>query len=111
MTKIVAISKTMTIIGSIYIVLIITLRKVFSYVMLLYEMGRSYHLFAQQILEIEKLNWSLFKETLQSKKDKQEFDKDFYNVRLFPFIGNSKPIVVESAIMSTAFINYKQIRK
>ena len=43
----------MTIFPSISIVLIITLRKVFSYVMLLDEMARSNLLFRQHLLEKE----------------------------------------------------------
>jgi hypothetical protein len=44
-------------------------------------MGRSILSF-RQLLEIEKLNWSSFKKSLSTKKDKQEFGKMFDNVRL-----------------------------
>ncbi|MGN6350434.1 MAG: hypothetical protein ACTHL3_03105, partial [Candidatus Nitrosocosmicus sp.] len=73
-------------------------------------MGRSIPSF-RQILQIEKLNWSLFKKLLPSKKDKQEFDKVFDSVRLYTsYLGNaSNPIVIESVLMSPIFHHYKQL--
>jgi hypothetical protein len=73
-------------------------------------MGRSIPSF-RQLLEIEKLNWSSFKKLLPSKKDKQEFDTVFDNVRLYTsYLGNaSNPVVVESVIMGTIFHHYKQL--
>src|SRR4051794_34140113 len=48
---------------------------------------------------------------LPTKKDKQEFDKMFDNVRLYTsYLGNaSNPIPLESIFMGTIFHNYKQI--
>ena len=73
-------------------------------------MGRSIPSF-RQLLEIEKLNWSSFKKSLSTKKDKQEFDKMFDNVRLYiSYMGNaSNPIVIESVFMGAIFHNYKQL--
>jgi hypothetical protein len=73
-------------------------------------MGRSIPSF-RQLLEIEKLNWSLFKKLLPTKKDKQEFDMVFDNVKLYTsYLGNaSNPIVAESVMMSAIFHNYKQL--
>lgn len=45
-------------------------------------MGRSIPSF-RHLLQIEKLNWLSFKKKLPSKKDKQEFDKVFDNVRFY----------------------------
>ena len=45
-------------------------------------MGRSIPSF-RQLLEIEKLKWSSFKKSLPTKKDKQEFDKVFDEVKLY----------------------------
>ena len=73
-------------------------------------MGRSIPSFGQ-LLEIERLNWSSFKKRLPTKKDKQEFDKMFDNVRLLiSYMGNaSNPIVIESVFMGAIFHNYKQL--
>ena len=73
-------------------------------------MGRSIPSF-RQLLEIEKLNWSLFKKLLPTKKDKKEFDKVFDNVKLYTsYLGNaSNPIVIESVMMGAIFHNYKQL--
>ena len=48
---------------------------------------------------------------LPTKKDKQEFDKVFDNVRLYTsYLGNaSNPIPLESVFMGAIFHNYKQI--
>src|ERR687890_684865 len=73
-------------------------------------MGRSIPSF-RQLLEIEKLKLSSFKKMLPTKKDKQEFDKVFDNVRLYTsYLGNaSNPIPLESVFMGAVFHNYKQI--
>ena len=73
-------------------------------------MGRSIPSF-RQLLEIEKLNWSSFKKLLQTKKDKQEFDKVFDSVRLYTsYLGNaSNPFVIESVMMGAVFHHYKQL--
>ena len=74
------------------------------------QMGRTIPSF-RQLLEIEKLDWSTFKELLPSKKDKQAFDMVFENARLYvSYLGNaSNPIVFESIIMGSIFHNYKQL--
>jgi hypothetical protein len=76
-----------------------------------FKRGGSIHSFGQQLLEIEILNWSLFKKLLQSKKEKQEFDKVFDSVRLYtPYLGNaSNPIVIESVMMGAICHHYKQL--
>jgi hypothetical protein len=73
-------------------------------------MGRSIPSY-RQLLEIEKLKWSSFKKALPTKKDKQEFDKMFDNVRLYTsHLGNaSNPIPLESIMMGAIFHNYKQL--
>jgi hypothetical protein len=73
-------------------------------------MGRSIPSF-RQLLEIEKLKMNSFKKILPTKKDKQEFDEIFDNVRLYTsYLGNaSNPIPLESVIMGAIFHNYKQL--
>ena len=73
-------------------------------------MGRSIPSF-RQLLEIEKLKWSSFKRLLPTKKDKQEFDKVFDNVKLYTsYLGNaSNPVPLESVFMGAIFHNYKQL--
>ena len=74
------------------------------------QMGRSIPSF-RQLLEIEKLKWSSFKRLLPTKRDKQEFDKVFDNVRLYTsYLGNaSNPIPLESVFMGAIFHDYKQL--
>jgi hypothetical protein len=75
-------------------------------------MGRSIPSF-RQLLEIEKLKMTSFKRRLPTKKDKQEFDEVFDNVRLYTsYLGNaSNPIPLESVFMGAVFHNYKQLLK
>jgi hypothetical protein len=74
-------------------------------------MGRSIPSFRQQLLEVEKLNWSSFKKMQPTKEDKQEFDKVFDGVKLYTtYLGNaSNPIPLESVFMGAIFHNYKQL--
>jgi hypothetical protein len=87
-----------------------TLRKSFSYVQIESINGRTIPSF-RQLLEIEKLDWSIFKKLLPTKKDKQVLDELFENAKLYTcYLGNrSNPIVLESVIMSVFFHNYKQL--
>src|SRR3954464_721371 len=73
-------------------------------------MGRSIPSF-RQLLEIEKLKMNSFKKILPTKKDKQEFDDLFDNVRLYTsYLGNaSNPIPLESIFMGVIFHHYKQL--
>jgi uncharacterized protein YktA (UPF0223 family) len=73
-------------------------------------MGRSIPSF-RQLLEIEKIKLSPFKKMLPTKKDKQEFDKLFDNVKLYTaYLGNaSNPVPLESVFMGAIFHNYKQL--
>jgi hypothetical protein len=73
-------------------------------------MGRTIPSF-RQLLEIEKLEWSVFKKLLPTKKDKQAFDMIFENTRLYTaYLGNVvNPIVFESVIMGAIFHNYKEL--
>jgi hypothetical protein len=73
-------------------------------------MGRTIPSF-RQLLEIEKLEWSVFKKLLPTKKDKQAFDMIFENTRLYTaYLGNAvNPIVFESVIMGAIFHNYKEL--
>ncbi len=73
-------------------------------------MGRSIPSF-RQLLEIEKLRMNSFKKMLPTKKDRQEFDEIFDNVRLYTsYLGNSSNIIpLESIFMGAIFHNYKQI--
>ena len=75
-------------------------------------MGRSLHPF-RQILEIEKLKWSLFKNLLQTKKDKKEFDIVFDNVSAYAsnLRNASNFLIVKSIRISDSFHNYKLIYK
>ena len=54
---------------------------------------------------------TLFKKMLPTKKDKQEFDELFDNVRLYTaYLGNaSNPVPLESVFMGAVFHNYKQL--
>src|SRR4029078_3732664 len=74
-------------------------------------MGRSIPSFRKQLLEIEKLKMNSFKKMLPTKKDKQEFDEIFENVRLYTsYLGNaSNRIPLESVFMGAVFHNYKQL--
>jgi hypothetical protein len=74
------------------------------------QMGRPISSF-RQLLEIEKLKMTPFKKMLPTKKNKQEFDEIFENVRLYSsYLGNaSNPIPLESIFMGVIFHNYKQI--
>jgi hypothetical protein len=74
-------------------------------------MGRSIPSSRRQLLEIEKLTWSSSKKVLPTKRDKQEFDKVFDNVRLYTsYLGNaSNPVPIESVMMDAIFHNYKQL--
>jgi hypothetical protein len=65
--------------------------------MLLSSNERSIPLF-RQLLEIEKLKMTAFENILPTKKDKQEFDGLFDNVRLYTsYLANaSNPIPLES---------------
>jgi len=68
--------------------------------------------FRQQLLEIEKLKMTPFKKMLPTKKDKQEFDEIFENVRLYTsYLGNvSTHIPLESVFMGAIFNNYKRLK-
>jgi len=65
----------------------------------------------RQLLEIEKLKMTSFKKMLPTKKDKQEFDEIFDNVRLYrSYLGNaSNHIPLESIFMGAVFHNFKQL--
>ena len=67
-------------------------------------MGRTIPSF-RQLLEIEKLDWSAFKKSLPTKKDKQAFDEIFENAKLYTsYLSNAvNPIVFESVMMGAAF--------
>ena len=73
-------------------------------------MGRTIPSF-RQLLEIEKLDWSDFKKSLPTKKDKQAFDKIFENAKLYTsYLSNAvNPIVFESVVMGDLFRNYKAL--
>ncbi len=65
----------------------------------------------RQLIEIERLNWSLFKKRLKNKEDKQAFDSIFENARLYaPYLSNAcNPIPIESIFMGGLFHNYKTL--
>src|SRR5215213_5105069 len=73
-------------------------------------MGRTIPSF-RQLLEIEKLDWSDFKKSLPTKKDKQSFDEIFDNAKLYTsYLSNAvNPIVFESVMMGHLFRNYKAL--
>jgi hypothetical protein len=73
-------------------------------------MGRTIPSF-RQLLEIEKLEWSSFKKSLPTKKDKQAFDEIFESAKLYtPYLSNAvNPIVFESVVMGAVFHNYKTL--
>lgn len=74
------------------------------------QVGRTIPSF-RQLIEIEKLDWSDFKKTLLTKKDKQAFDAIFENAKLYTsYLSNAvNPIVFESVMMGHLFRNYKAI--
>jgi hypothetical protein len=65
----------------------------------------------RQLLEIEKLDWSLYKKSLPTKNDKKAFDEIFEIARLYTsYLPNaSNPIVFESVVMGALFHNYKTL--
>ena len=68
-------------------------------------MGRTIPSF-RQLIEIEKLDWSEFKKTLPTKKDKQALDAIFENAKLYTsYLSNAvNPIVFESVMMGSQFV-------
>ena len=75
-------------------------------------MGRSIPSF-RQLIEIERLSWSEFKEVLPSKDDKQAFNTIFENAKLYTqYLSNAnRPIPIEPIIMGALFHNYKTLLK
>lgn len=73
-------------------------------------MGRTIPSF-RQLLEIERLSWSIFKKELPSKSDKKAFDKTFENAELYTsYLSNAvNPITLESVMMGSLFHNYKTL--
>ena len=73
-------------------------------------MGRTIPSF-RQLLEIERLDWSDFKKTLPTKKDKQTFDAVFENAKLYTsYLSNAvNPIIFESVVLGHLFRNYKEL--
>jgi len=73
-------------------------------------MGRTIPSF-RQLLEIEKLDLSLYKKSLPTKNDKKAFDEIFESARLYTsYLSNaSNPIVFESVVMGALFHNYKTL--
>ncbi len=73
-------------------------------------MGRTIPSF-RQLLEIEKLDWSIFKKLLPTKKDKQALDTIFENASIYAsYLSNAvNPVVFESVIMGDLFHNYKTL--
>ncbi len=73
-------------------------------------MGRTIPSF-RQLIEIEKLDWSDFKKSLPTKKDRKAFDEIFENAKLYTsYLSNAvNPIVFESIIMGHLFRNYKAL--
>jgi hypothetical protein len=73
-------------------------------------MGRTIPSF-RQLLEFERLDWSDFKKSLPTKKDKQSFDDIFENAKLYTsYLSNAvNPIVFESVMIGHLFHNYKAL--
>jgi len=73
-------------------------------------MGRTIPSF-RQLIEIEKLDWSDFKKSLPTKKDRKAFDEIFENAKLYTsYLSNAvNPIIFESIIMGHLFRNYKAL--
>jgi hypothetical protein len=73
-------------------------------------MGRTIPSF-RQLIEIEKLDWSDFKKSLPTKKDRKAFDDLFENAKLYTsYLSNAvNPIIFESIIMGHLFCNYKAL--
>jgi hypothetical protein len=67
-------------------------------------MGRTIPSF-RQLLEIEKLDWSDFKKSLSTKKERKAFDEIFENAKLYTsYLPNAvNPIVFESVMMGASF--------
>ena len=88
-----------------------TLRKTFNFVLIHRTNGTCTIPSFRQLLEIEKLDWSIFKKLLITKKDKQALDMIFDNASLYTsYFGNAvNPVVFESIIMGDLFHNYKTL--
>lgn len=73
-------------------------------------MGRSIPSF-RQLIEIERLDWSYFKNKLSKKEYKQSFDLIFYNAKLYSgYLSNANnPIPWQSIVMGALFHNYKTL--
>jgi len=58
-----------------------------------------------------RLDWSDFKKSLPTKKDRKAFDEIFENAKLYTsYLSNAvNPIVFESVIMGAIFHNYKTL--
>jgi hypothetical protein len=75
-------------------------------------MGRSIPSF-RMLIDIERLNWGKFKETLSDKGDKKSFNRLFTIPKLYSHsLSNlSRPLIMEPIIMSVLFHNFKEVSK
>ncbi len=80
------------------------------YTRLSIKMGRSIPSF-RQLIEIERLSWSGFKNRLHTKEEKVAFDFIFGNARLYTqYLSNaSRPVPLEPIVMGALFHNYKTL--
>jgi hypothetical protein len=76
------------------------------------QMGRSIPSF-RQLIEIERGNWSEFKNGLPTKNDKEAFDVIFENATLYSqYLSNAnRPIPIEPIMMGALFHNSKTLLK
>ncbi|CAN5875651.1 hypothetical protein BH23THE1_BH23THE1_20540 [soil metagenome] len=83
-----------------------------SYIYVSNRMDRSIPSF-RQLIEIERLNWSVFKKELPTKSDKEAFDMVFENAKLYTqYLSNAnRPIPIEPIMMGALFHNYKTLLK
>jgi hypothetical protein len=74
-------------------------------------MGRTIPSF-RLLIDIEKIEWRLFRKLL-CKEDKKGFDKLFSVPKLYchSLSNLSKPIIIESIIISILFYNFKILKK
>ncbi len=75
-------------------------------------MGRNILSF-RHLIEIERLNWSEFKNERSTKNEKEAFDIIFENAKLYtqyPSNAN-RPIPIEPIMMGALFHNYKTLLK
>lgn len=73
-------------------------------------MGRSIPSF-RMLIDIEQLEWRIFKDRLSSRKDKESFNKLFSVPKLYchSLSNLSNPIIIEPILLSVLFQSFKEV--